>query len=210
MRENNQMKAPLLLMMFVLALFTASEQGGAQIRSPQFGIFAGGTLPRGDFKAETEPGWNAGGLLKIRVTRSLDLRLDGMFTQLGTRTIDLGTAAVDSKSDVALASFLAELNLGPDSAQYPGDNTVSPYINGGPALYRYKFEGTCTGACEGFLSGNEESGVGLNVGAGANVPLWGIPAFAEVRYHRFGTMFPITQADATATMITVSVGVKLR
>ncbi len=203
-------KASLLLGTFGLAFLTASEQAGAQIRKPQLGIFAGGTLPNGAFKQETDLGWNAGGLLKVRVTRTLDLRVDGMFTQLGSKTVDFGNAEVESKSDVAFASLLAELNLGPDSAQYPGDNSVSPYINGGPGLYRYKFEGTCTGACDGFLADGEETKVGVNFGFGANVPLGRIPAFAEVRYHRFGTLFPVTQQEATATMITVSVGVKLR
>ncbi len=203
-------KAPLLLIMFVLAFLTVGEPAGAQIRKPQLGIFAGGTLPNGDFKQETDIGWNAGALLKVRVTRTIDLRVDGMFTQLGSKNIDFGNAEVDSKSNVALASLLAELNLGPDSAQYPGDNSISPYINGGPALYRYKFEGSCTGACDGFETEGEETKVGVNFGFGANVPLGRIPAFAEVRYHRFGTVFPITQAESTATMITLSVGVKIR
>jgi opacity protein-like surface antigen len=207
-------KAP-LLMLVIPALFSVSGLAGAQIhiRQPQLGVFGGFTKPTGEFKDETGNSWNAGALFKLRVTRTFDLRLDAMYSKLGSREVQFTDAFIKSASNVVLGSLLAELNLGPDSAQYPGDNAVSPYINAGPAMYRYTFSGTCTDvalACEGFVEDNEETKLGYNIGAGANVPFNGIPLFAEFRYHRFGTVFPLSQIKNTGTMITVSVGFKIR
>ena len=205
------MKAMLLLsMMIVPAFLTTADRADAQIRKPQLGIYGGGTIPVQDFKEETDIGWHVGGLIKVRVTGALDVRLDGAFNKLGSKAVDFLAASVESKSDVLFGALNAELNLGPDSAAYPGDNSISPYITAGPALYRHKFEGTCTGTCAGFVDNGEETSLGFNIGAGANIPLRGFPAFAEVRYHRFGTMFPISQEDASAAILTASFGIKIR
>ena len=212
------MKRASLLLMVVTACFAMSESAGAQlqIRKPQLGIFGGATLPRGDFAEEVALGWNAGALFKVRVTRTIDARIDGTYVKFGGEEIEFSNASVESESDVAYGTLVAELNLGPDSAAYPGDNSVSPYINAGLGMYRFKSEGTCTdapatpGACVDFITSNEDTNVGFTIGAGANVPLWGIPAFGEFRYHRFGTVFPIGQAERSATFFTVSVGIKIR
>ena len=210
------MRKALLLSMLVPGMFAISETAGAQlrIRKPQLGIFGGATLPRGDFGRETDPGWNAGALLKVRVTSSMDARIDGTYTKLGSQFVEFANAEVDSRSEVTFGTLLIEFNLGADSAAYPGDNSVSPWINVGPGVYRMKSEGTCTAiqsaGCDGFLNTTEKSSLGLTGGIGANVPFYGIPLFAEARYHRFGTIFPIGQVERTATMFTISAGVKIR
>lgn len=191
-------------------LLVSVDRAGAQIRQPQIGVSGGATVPTGDFKDDTGIGWNAGGLLKVRVWKSFDLRLDGLYSKLGSRNLEFANATVNSESNLSAASLLVELNLGPDSAQYPGDNSVSPYINAGPAWYRYKFEGVCTGGCTGFEQEGEETKIGFNAGFGANVPYRGFPLFAELRYHRFGTIYPVTQVSSTATLLTVSAGFKVR
>jgi opacity protein-like surface antigen len=203
-------KAPLLLLLAVTASFTVSQDAAAQIRKPQLGIYGGGALPRGDFKVETDYGWTVGALLKVRVTRTIDARIDGNYAKLGSQSIEFSNADVESESELTFGSLLVELNLGPDSAAYPGDDSVSPYINAGPGLYQYKFEGTCAGECEGFLETGDESKIGVSVGFGANVPVRGFPLMAEARYHRFGTIFPIGQVERTATMFTVTAGFKIR
>ena len=204
-------KASLLLMSFPAFLaMSESVEAQFQIRKPQLGIFGGATVPRGDFAQETDYGWNAGALFKVRVTRSIDARIDGTYARFGSQFIEFSNAEVDSESEVSFGTILGELNLGTDSAAYPGDNSVSPWINAGLGYYRFKFEGTCTGACEGFVDENEENSIGWTAGFGANVPFRGIPLFAEARYHRFGTLFPIGQVDRTATFFTVSAGFKIR
>jgi hypothetical protein len=210
------MRKAFLLSMFVPVCLALSETAGAQIsiRKPQLGLFGGATLPRGDFSQETDPGWNAGALFKVRVTPSIDARIDGTYTKLGAQFIEFANAEVNSESEVTFGTLLVELNLGPDSAAYPGDNSVSPWINVGPGMYRMKFEGTCadlqTDGCDGFIESSEETSIGWTIGIGANVPFYRIPLFAEARYHRFGTIFPIGQVDRTATMFTISAGFKIR
>lgn len=204
-------KASLLLM--ILPVFLApsgTAHAQFQIRKPQLGVFGGLTLPRGDLGHETDPGWNAGALFKVRVTHSVDARIDGTYAKFGAQSVEFSNAEVESESEVSFGTLLAELNLGSDSAAYPGDNSVSPWINAGLGYYRYKFTGSCTGACEGFIQENEENSIGWTAGFGANVPFRGIPLFAEARYHRFGTLFPIGQAERTATFFTVSAGFKIR
>lgn len=206
------MKKGTVLVVWLASGLTISEKAYAQlaIREPQLGVSGGVTAPGSDFKEETGIGWNAGGLLKVRVWKSFDLRLDGLYSKLGSRNLEFANATVVSESNLSVASLLVELNLGPDSAQYPGDNSVSPYINAGPAWYRYKFEGVCTGGCTGFEQEGEETKIGFNAGFGANVPYRGFPLFAELRYHRFGTIYPVTQVSSTATLLTVSAGFKVR
>ena len=203
-------KVPLLLLAGITAFLTVSASAAAQIRKPQLGIYGGGALPRGDFKVETDYGWTVGALLKVRVTRAIDARVDGNYARLGSQSIEFANADVESESELTFGSLLVELNLGPDSAAYPGDNSVSPYINAGPGLYQYKFEGTCTGECEGFLESGDKSKIGFSLGFGANIPFRGFPLMAEARYHRFGTVFPIGQVERTATMFTVTAGFKIR
>lgn len=205
-------KAVLLLSMaMVPAVLTMSERADAQLRKPQAGIYAGGTIPTGDFKDEANTGWHIGGMIKARVTGAVDVRLDGAYSKFGSKDFDFTTATVASETNVAFGALSAELNLGPDSAAYPGDNSISPYITGGLGMYRFSFKGTCSGACTGF-NGDPDSKtkLGFSIGAGANIPLRGFPTFAEVRYHRFGTVFPVSGLDGTATMLTASFGLKIR
>jgi len=204
------MRKAQLLLVTITALLAIGDEAGAQIRQPQLGVYGGLTLPRGEWKLETDLGWHAGALGKIRFTRTLDARIDGAYSRLGSKSTDFTNASVSSESEITFGTLVAELNLGPDSAQYPGDNSVSPYIHAGPGLYRYKFEGTCTGSCAGFTESHEETKVGLTIGAGANVPFGRIPLFAEFRWHRFGTVLPITQRESTVSMFTFSAGFKIR
>ncbi len=204
------MRKAQLLLVAITALLAAGDEAGAQIRQPQLGIYGGLTLPRGDWKLETDLGWHAGALGKVRVTRTFDARIDGAYSRLGSKSTEYTDAAVESESELLFGTLVAELNLGPDSAQYPGDNSVSPYIHIGPGIYRYKFDGVCTGNCGRFTTSHEETKVGLTIGAGANVPFGRIPLFAEFRWHRFGTVLPISQFESTVTMFTFSAGFKIR
>lgn len=192
------------------ALLIMSATAEAQLRKPQLGIYGGGTAPRGDFKEETDIGWHAGALLKIRVTGAIDVRLDGAYNKFGSKTLDFTDATVTSESKVMFAALNAELNLGPDSAAYPGDNSISPYLTAGPAMYAFEFETSCTGECLGTSVEDKKTKLGLNIGAGANIPVRGFPIFAEIRYHRFSTIFPVAIEEGTATMFTASVGFKIR
>lgn len=204
----------LLSRMLAIAGITVSTPAGAQglFSNPQLGILGGVTLPTGELKEDTEIGWHAGGFFKIRITGPLDARIDGAYNKFGSQNFEFPNANIDFDTDVSYGTLGALLNLGPDSASYPGDNTISPYIMGGAGVYRFKAEGTCTGTdCTQIdVSDFTTSEFGFNIGAGANVPLMGIPVIAEFKYHRFSTTFPGTRADGTATMLTGSIGIKIR
>lgn len=192
-----------------VALVTAPSDGSAQSgfgTRPTAGIFGGVSFPRGDLSDEVDLGWHAGALAKLRVYRSIDARVDGTYTKFARKEITGGGATVNTNSSVLFGTFGAVLNMGADSAAYPGDNTVSPYLVGGLGIYRIDFDASCIGACTGFET-EPENNFGVNIGFGATVPLAGIRTFAEGRYHR------ITRSDdvgGTRSMFLLSVGVKFR
>ena len=206
------MKPRIILSCLALLVSASASSASAQGfgTKPQLGIFGGLSSPKGELRNETKNGWNGGAMAKIRIAGPFDVRLDGAYSDLGTRTFNLTTAAVTSKTNVLFAALNGELNLGPDSAQYPGDNSLSPYILAGVGRYRSKFDVTCTGECPFDLTVDQKDGWGFNIGAGTNIPIGPVPAFVDVRYHRFGTRFPGLAEDGTGTMVTASVGVKLR
>ena len=99
------------------------------------------------------------------------------------------------------------LNLGPDSASYPGDNSVSPYLLAGVGSYQLEYDWTCTGECAQYTFPGRQTHTGINGGFGATMPLLGIRTFAEARYHR---VFRELNDGASRSMILISAGVKFR
>jgi hypothetical protein len=192
----------------VVVASRADAQGGGFGTRPTAGIFGGVTLPRGAFSEESDLGWHAGALAKIRVYNFLDVRLDGTYTKLGKKTLKNEDATVEVVTDpsVTFGTLSAVLNLGPDSAAYPGDNTVSPYLVGGLGKYRLDYAATCTGDCGDFAD-KVETHWGMNVGFGTNVPVAGIRTFFEGRYHRISRSL---EGGGTRNMFLVSFGVKFR
>jgi len=189
----------------VVATSRAAAQGSGFGTRPTAGIFGGVTLPRGDFTEESGLGWHAGALLKMRVYQFLDLRLDGTYSKLGKKTLRGDTITIKTDASVQFATLDAVLNLGPDSAAYPGDNTISPYVLGGFGKYHLDYSASCVG-CTSFDDATE-SNWGINIGAGANVPVVGIRTFVEGRYHR---MSRSVEFGGARTMFTASFGVKFR
>ena len=174
---------------------------------PTAGIFGGVTTPNGDFKDEVGTGWHAGGFVKMRAYGALDVRLDGAYTKFGKKNIEGTGVTLSTDANVTFGALNALVNLGPDSAGYPGDNTISPYITGGPSIYSLEYKATCAGACTDFEAPEKKTNMGLNVGGGATIPLMGIRTFVEARYHR------IMQDEldgGTRSMMTLSAGVKFR
>jgi hypothetical protein len=190
----------------VAAAARCEAQGGFGTR-PTAGIFGGVTFPRGDFSDEVGTGWHAGALAKIRLYGPLDLRLDGTYSRFGEKKFDVVDISIETYGTIAFGTLNALLNLGPDSAAYPGDNSLSPYLLGGAGRYRLDFDAECTGACETFVDPGIKTYWGWNVGAGATVPLMRIRTFVEARYHRISRS---DEEGGARSMFLVSAGVKLR
>lgn len=174
---------------------------------PTAGIFGGVSLPNGDFSDEVGTGWHAGALFKMRAYKALDVRVDGTFTKFAEKKIVGTIASVETYASVIQGTLNALLNLGPDSAAYPGDNSVSPYILGGIGEYRLDYDAECSGQCATFEEPGKHTHFGLNVGGGASVPVAGLRTFIEARYHRISRQ--VSEGD-TRAMVLISAGLKFR
>jgi hypothetical protein len=194
---------------FTLPTVVAAQSGlGTR---PSAGIFGGVTIPRGDLSDEVDMGWHAGALAKIRAYRAIDARIDGTYAKFGKKSVESTSATVSTDGNVAFGTLGAVLNMGPDSAAYPGDNSVSPYLLVGIGMYRLDFKAVCSGICTTddfeFASPKVENKLGVNIGFGATVPVAGIRTFAEGRYHRISTSDEI---GGSRSMFLLSIGVKFR
>jgi hypothetical protein len=206
----NRARRTLLAIALVAAPSAAFAQDG--FGRPTAGIFGGVTTPRGTLGEEGGNGWNAGILLKMRAYRALDLRVDGTYAKLGAQTFDIPLVTGDTAighldAKMPFATLAAHINLGPDSAEYPGDNTVSPHVMVGIGMYRLDYGFTCSGPCDGIRTIPTENHFGVNIGGGATIPLLGVRTFLEGRYHRISQK---PQYGDARTFITLSAGLKIR
>ena len=172
------------------------------------GIFGGVTVPRGALDDEVGTGWNAGGFGKVRLYGPLDLRIDGAYTKFAKHDLVATGGTVTTKASVVFGTIAGLINLGTDSAAYPGDNSVSPYLMAGGGRYKLDYGAVCVGtSCGQFIDPGVNTFWGLNVGGGATIPLAGIRTFLEARYHRISR----NELDGgSRTMVVVSAGVKFR
>jgi hypothetical protein len=183
---------------------TAEAQGPGR---PTAGIFAGFAVPNGAFKQEVGNGWLAGGLIKLRAYGPLDVRIDGTYVKFGSKDLAVSEATVATDASMIFGTLNVLLNMGPDSAAYPGDNSVSPYLIAGAGSYQLEYDWACEGQCTQFIFPGRRTHAGFNAGFGATVPFLGIRTFAEGRYHR---IFRDVGDGGSQSMILISAGVKIR
>lgn len=199
------------LSLLAIAMVALASQAPAQTQGPgrlTAGIFGGGTLPSGDFNDEAGNGWHAGALLKMRMYGALDARLDGAYSKLGEKDLVGTIATVTTDTRVIQGTLDALVNLGPDSAAYPGDNSVAPYLMMGLGLYNLDYDAVCTGTgCATFEDPGKKTHTGFNVGGGASIPFLGLRTFIEGRYHR---VMRKTSDGQSRAFLMVSAGIKFR
>ena len=207
------MKHARLSLLAALLIGAVTTNAHAQLFArPTAGVFGGVTTPRGDFGDEVNNGWHAGVLFKARLYRAIDLRLDGTYAKLGEKTVVIPLNAEDTvvfhtDGTLPFGTLNAHVNLGPDSSEYPGDNTVTPHIVGGIGIYQLDYQLTCTGPCEGFETVPKQKHFGMNVGGGATIPILGVRTFVEARYHRIARK---PEDGDSRTLITLSAGLRIR
>jgi hypothetical protein len=166
-------------------LVSSIGAGGAQAQANPiaFGVFAGATIPTGDFSDGVDTGWHAGGLLQWDVVGwPIGIRVDAGYHRFSFK----GTGD-DNFNIVPVTANLVWM--------FPMDAgaTVRPYLIGGVGYYH--------ASCDGCDSDDK---FGINGGAGLSVPLTGFSAFAEARFHNIFTEGSSTQ------MIPISVGIMIR
>lgn len=209
MRRMTCLSIAFIALAFFTGAFAASPiyaQGGFGSRATA-GVFGGLSLGSGEFRDEVGRGWHAGALAKARAFGALDLRIDGTYAKLGKKNLVGTTRTVSTNALITFGTVNALINLGADSAEYPGDNAVSPYIMAGGGAYRLDFDATCLGDCATFNSPSVNIYRGLNFGGGATVPVAGLRTFVEARYHRISRSLA---EGGARTMVLLSAGIKFR
>jgi len=175
------MRRSLMLASLAALCILPFQASSAQIPMTSIGVAAGGTIPSGDFKDATNTGYH--GMLTLHVQPPLSpvgLRIDGMFNDLAMKDID-GKAKVWALTANAMV----------------GAGGIGPYVIGGIGYYHTSISGQV------LSFGNpSDNKFGFNGGVGVRLPLTGISAFAEARYHY------ITDSDAKVRLIPISVGIE--
>lgn len=159
---------------------------------PTFGITGGLALPTGDFGDGAKSGFEVGAQIGFSsAALPFGLRIDGAYDQFESKA----TSSAKSK----ILSFTGNAVFGGTAA--PG--SVRPYALAGLGVYNLKGEvriGNVT-------SSSAETKFGLNGGAGIDLPLSGIAAFIEARFH-----FVMSSDDdsnrGNTTYIPVVVGIR--
>jgi len=137
---------------------------------------------------------SGGGFGKIRVYGPLDLRIDGTYSKFGNKDIvDIG-GTVTTRSSVQFGTIGGVLNLGTDSAAYPGDNSVSPYLIAGVGFSRI--------GCVGRSDCGVYTQMGWNAGLGMRLGLFALRGFTEARLHC------VPKSEAEDCYIPVTVGLR--
>ena len=203
----NQTRLSVLALSFIAAFSTTAraQEGFGRLTA---GVFGGVTLPSGDFNDEVGTGWHAGGLIKARAYGVLDVRVDGTYSKFAKKDIVGTIATVTTNGRVVFGTVNALVNLGPDSAAYPGDNSAAPYILAGFGRYQLDYKASCVGeGCTTFEEPGKNTHNGINIGGGSTFPLGRVRTFIEARYHRI--MRETTDGGSRA-MVTISAGLKIR
>ena len=170
------------------ALVAQEGQGMGSYSNPvSFGIFAGASVPLGDFSDNfAGTGFHVGGLLQWNSpTAPIGLRVDGAYHKFGNS----GTSTADPSMVVGTVNGMY---------LFPSTSTVRPYIIGGGGIYNER----CS-VCE------SQTKFGVNAGVGMNVPLSGFSTIIEARFH---LIFDSDNEANTSnkTFIPISVGLMFR
>ena len=144
------------------------SSAGAQVARPTFGISGGLALPTGDLGKGRSSGYDIAANVGFHPTgQSFGVRIEGAFNQFN----------VKGASNAHTNIFDVTGNIVVGTAAAPG--TVRPYFIGGLGIYNIKDEIVVRGT----TVSTSATKFGLNGGAGLDVPLSGIAAFFEARFH---------------------------
>ena len=156
-----------------------------------FGVFAGASIPVGDFGDVGSTGFHAGGLVDWKSPLfPLGIRGDLAYHQFG------------SKDNFTPKLINGTLNLVwniPASAE----TALSPYILAGGGFYNER--GSCTSCGNTVIA--SETKFGVNGGAGVMVPLSGFGSLIEARYH---LIFDSGETTSNSSFIAISAGIIFR
>jgi hypothetical protein len=163
---------------------------GSYANPVSFGIFAGASVPLGDFANFASTGWHAGGLLQWNSpTAPLGIRADVAYH-------DFGNSGTSTANPSMVVGTINGMWL------FPSTSTVRPYLIGGGGFYNERCE-----EC------NSQTKLGVNGGLGVAVPLSGISTVIEARVHLVfdgRDAAGNVPAISNSTFIPISVGILFR
>jgi hypothetical protein len=193
MRRSARWASIVAASVFATSPLVAQEgQGMGSYSNPvSFGIFAGASVPFGDFSDNfAGTGFHIGGLLQWNSpTAPVGIRIDGAYHKFGNS----GTSTADPNMVVGTLNGMY---------LFSSTSTVRPYIIGGAGVYNER----CS-LCD------PQTKFGVNGGAGIHVPLSGLSTIIEARFH---LIFDSQEAVGTvpgvsnSTFIPISVGIMFR
>jgi hypothetical protein len=165
-----------------VALLLAGSLVAAPEASAQLAVSvaAGAALPMGDGGEGLKMGYNATVGVGIKPPLApLGFRVEGMYNSFEIEDVTDGS--------VTTMALVANGTFNPVPA-------APFYLIGGLGMYSSK-------AKVGSISGDSESDIGINVGAGFNIPLTGFGTFIEARYHHI-------MSDPSFGILPITVGIK--
>jgi hypothetical protein len=192
------------LVLVSLYSISAQAQSGFGTR-PTVGVFAGVTLPYGDFSDQVGIGGHAGGLVSIRAYKQLDVRRDGAWNKFAEKKLEGADFTIDTYAQVIYGSLDGVVNLGADSSAYPGDRSVSPFLSFGGGAYRLDYDEECSGACAD--QSEPTTYFGTNLGIGSNATFGPLHPMIEGRWHR---IWRDTGHGGARSFFTISAGLRFR
>lgn len=148
----------LALLAILLPAVVAAQQPGAVIPAGQVGVAAGISLPTGQLADSYSAGFNLAGLVQLR----LPTELVGLRAEVLWEHFERKEALVDVRNKNGVALTVNAMYFVPEYA-------IRPYFIGGMGFYRITDQG---------------SRPGLNFGLGIDIPLGGMAAHAEARFHK--------------------------
>ncbi len=168
------------------ATLVAASVASAQANIPRpyaIGVYAGASMPFGDFKDQADIGYHVGAFGSTALSGNLNIRLDGAYSDFGRKDVAFQDATVSFKTSMVHTTLDAEYSLGTQTEMAGGG--ALPYISGGAGFYRFSYEDSCTGTgCStGTFGKANETRWGLNGGAGAVFFLSGFTPFVDIHLH---------------------------
>ena len=188
----------------LVAVSAASGQSMAP-RPYALGVYAGASMPMGDFKDQADIGYHVGAFGSTALSGNVSVRLDGAYNDFGKKDVTFTDGVATYGTKISHITLGAQYDLGNPTEMAAGGGSI-PYISAGVGFYRLAFDDSCTGAgCAGLTFGSaSETRWGLNFGAGADFFLSGFTPFIDVHYH---TIAPKTN-EIRDNMILASFGLK--
>lgn len=189
------------------SLVAATAASAQNIPRPfAIGVYAGASVPLGDFKDQADIGFHAGAFGSTPLSGNLSIRLDAAYNNFGSKDFSATNATLSEKTTMLHTTLDVEFSLGAQTEMSSGGGAL-PYISGGAGFYRFSFDDACAGTgCSAFdLGSMSETHLGLNAGGGAIFPLSGFTPFVDVHFH---TILPKNGQEGRANVLLASFGLK--